>query len=302
MGTLRFIGFWGRLVGSTLALSACGEATSGNADGGGDDDGDGTSSTVGSGEGAGNEGGAGGESVGGSGGAGTSSSTTGSSASSTGTGQPTCGSEGEACTDGCCAGLVCADALGECQEPCDSTSDCGAGECCGWVGGDQVCVSTFVGVCGLDCAEGDLQCSASTLLDQCEYGFWVSYNCQDLCVNAGYQSTTGCEAGNADDTCYCSDAPPCTPGEAQCYGSDVQVCQGDQLWTTFDCDQVCQDAGWDYSASCGYSQQYGDELCFCDYYECVYSSDCPGDCQYGDNYVCCPLCISNECDFTCTYF
>ncbi|MBL9025002.1 MAG: hypothetical protein JNL21_22590, partial [Myxococcales bacterium] len=54
MGTLRFIGFWGTLVGSTLALSACGEATSG--DGDGDDDDDGTSSTVASGEGAGGEG------------------------------------------------------------------------------------------------------------------------------------------------------------------------------------------------------------------------------------------------------
>jgi hypothetical protein len=160
-----------------------------------------------------------------------------------------------------------------------------------------------MGYCGLDCVETDLSCSDQITIDQCENGFWVSYDCHQICVDAGYQSSTGCDNGDSDDTCWCSNSPACTPGENQCYGGDLQDCVTSQIWETYNCDQLCVDNGWDFSTSCGYSSNYGDDICFCDYYECTSNSQCPGDCSYGDNYVCCPICNSQyQCEFYCTYF
>jgi hypothetical protein len=205
----------------------------------------------------------------------------------------------------------------DCTEACDANGYPGPGACdidpsdglsyC-FCGGDQP---------PPPCTDGQMACNGDDL-DYCSGGDWTTYDCQALCIDAGYAGTTGCDydQGSGHDTCYCSnDQPPpnCTDGDLACNGSwAVDYCSGGS-WQTYDCEQLCLDAGYPGGTTgCGYSGTSGDDTCFCDSGgggdpdpSCT-SDSCSGCDYYCDEFgclTCCYWCSSGgdtceqHCDF-----
>jgi len=45
----------------------------------------------------------------------------------------------------------------------------------------------------------------------------------------------------------------------------ISYCDGG-TWAYYDCDDLCIDSGYDYSSSCSYSSDSGDDTCWCGNY------------------------------------
>jgi hypothetical protein len=89
-----------------------------------------------------------------------------------------------------------------CWDPdCDDSSlsvyGCSSGETCEQ---PSTCIEIN------ECRNNNLQCGMENTIELCEANIWVSYNCNTLCIDAGFDYTTGCafDTENNDEVCYCA--------------------------------------------------------------------------------------------------
>jgi len=128
----------------------------------------------------------------------------------------------------------------------------------------------------------------------CDGGYWSPYDCNEECVNAGYDGAEDCryDAEAGYDLCMCGDnadgdldvdADPDREPEIDnvdqtcsgyCSGDVVAFCYeavsyvalcwcSDNAWTILDCNAECQEAGYAGADTCGYEASYGYDVCFC---------------------------------------
>jgi len=174
------------------------------------------------------------------------------------------------------------DTLGVCEDGCEySLHDCdalcvGAGFTgsagCGWdpESYEHVCWCTDEPAC--DCSAGDTECWGSGFVMTCDDGCrWTTWDCHDLCVDAGHDRSTGCgyDGASGDDACFCeSDAAcDCSHGEMACWDDwSIGSCDDGCWWAVYDCEELCMGSGWDYTTGCAYDVGAGEDACFCESY------------------------------------
>jgi len=123
-----------------------------------------------------------------------------------------------------------------------------------------------------DCSEGDYNClSLADTLQMCTDGCnWTFMDCADVCVDAGYDYSTGCDYSSefGHDTCFCDNCD-CSSGDYQCVGDEsLNTCDDGCNWTLKDCETLCLDNGYDVLLGCEYSSNLGHDACICDHCEC----------------------------------
>ncbi len=169
---------------------------------------------------------------------------------------------------------------------------------------DYRCMCTNDETC--ECAEGGASCWNDDTILYCNGGcYWEGYDCDDVCREAGYDRSVGCDydAEAGEDACFCTDEPECecATGDYLC-SSDFTIlaCDG-CYWYEYDCDDVCYDNGGGYSTGCGYDSYYGGDSCFCE----TEAYDDPGydtcECAYGD-YACWDSYSIASCDDGCYWY
>ena len=119
--------------------------------------------------------------------------------------------------------------------------NCGTGAGCALA---NDCVS---GVCGTQgCPAGVARCCQAP-------------SCNDD-VRNGTESDVDC--GNADDESGC--VAECVPGESYCTADfAIDYCNAYGYWESWDCDAVCQDAGYSFAEGCSYDSWSASDACFC---------------------------------------
>jgi len=190
--------------------------------------------------------------------------------------------------DTTCSGY---DWLGSCEDDCSFTyHDCtalcrdagfGRSAGCGYdsSSGGYACLCTDDTEC--DCIAEEATCWDFDTLLTCDDGcFWSAYDCDDLCRASGWDTSTGCahDFAAGEDTCFCEDYEDCvcSAGEVECDGAfGLASCDDGCYWYSYDCDALCEDAGYEYSTGCGWDSSAGEDTCFCES-----SSDC--DCSWGE--------------------
>jgi hypothetical protein len=119
-----------------------------------------------------------------------------------------------------------------------------------------------------ECTDGEIECWGSDSIASCDDGCsWTFYDCDDLCVDAGYDGSTGCgtDSSAGEDTCFCGSGCDCGPGEIECWDSEsIASCDDGCSWYVYDCDELCVDAGYEYSTGCGTDWDAGEDTCFCE--------------------------------------
>lgn len=129
---------------------------------------------------------------------------------------------------------------------------------------------------GPSCSVGYL-CSGDDLT-YCDGASVEVWDCDDLCVSEGYDYATGCgyDGGAGGDTCFCDivandpgpvydPGPACYPEDVFCNGDlTIETCGADGYPVAWNCDLVCQDQGFDYSAGCGFDPGAQSDACFCE--------------------------------------
>lgn len=84
------------------------------------------------------------------------------------------------------------------------------------------------------------------------------------CVPEAYICDGYLDCGDARDEAAC--ATECIPGDVFCSGDfTIETCNDYGFWEPWDCDAVCQDAGYPYAESCSYDSFAGGDACFCGY-------------------------------------
>lgn len=147
-------------------------------------------------------------------------------------------------------------------------------------------------------------CSGDYTLSYCDGGSNQTWDCDSVCRQEGFSQSEGCfyDASLRGDSCYCSDALSCLPGEltcgdgsclssefvcdgyVDCPGSDdeigcatectpgeswctgaltVETCNEQGLWVDWHCDDVCQSSGYAYAQGCSYDAYSDGDACFC---------------------------------------
>jgi hypothetical protein len=132
----------------------------------------------------------------------------------------------------------------------------------------------------------DARCDAAALREQCECDSNTAASCMgdsmlaactdgchrelvscaELCEEAGYESPLDCRYSSEyeQDTCFCDTGCDCSAGDNQCNGSDLDYCRDGCSWSQLDCDELCQEAGYDYSTSCGWDDETDENVCWCE--------------------------------------
>jgi len=192
-----------------------------------------------------------------------------------------CAAGDETCGDGTCvdATFIC-DGYDDCASGADEygCSQCNfeGGLCNGWNHVD-VC-DPYGQIATYDC-EVVCQDSGYDLSEGCQYDTGSggdSCFCQDVprcqpgeltcgdgsCLPDAYVCDGYTDCLDAEDEIAC--ARECVPGEVYCSGDyTIQTCDDLGLWVDWDCDAVCQDAGYRYAESCGYDSFASGDACFC---------------------------------------
>jgi hypothetical protein len=100
---------------------------------------------------------------------------------------PTCPRGATPCDDGSCIAEAWI---------CDGRADCASLE-------DEAGCMTAA------CVEGDSLCLDSWTIDSCVGGAWETWDCGEVCWQAGYEATTGCDLDRSAlipvDACFCTD-------------------------------------------------------------------------------------------------
>jgi hypothetical protein len=169
------------------------------------------------------------------------------------------------CDDGCWWSAWDCDAL--CR---DSGWDASSGCAYDFETGEDACFCEDLTEC--DCSLGQVECSGTTSIASCDDGCsWTVYDCNALCMDEGYEYSTGCmyDASMGEDTCYCESHAECDCewGQIECWDADsIASCDDGCWWSVYDCDELCTDSGWDYSTGCAYDWEAGEDTCFCESY------------------------------------
>lgn len=116
------------------------------------------------------------------------------------------------------------------------------------------------------CSDGEYSCQNGNLR-YCDDGCnWTSYNCQQECIDAGWDMTTGCEYDPEfnHDICLCDyhTGCDCQDGELECVGDNIKICVDNCDWQTYSCEEVCADAGG-YWGECSYDTESQHDVCWC---------------------------------------
>jgi len=166
------------------------------------------------------------------------------------------------CDDGCFwTGYDCDDLCA--ASGWDSSSGCGYD----FSAGEDTCFCEDDPSC--DCSSGETYCSSTYSISSCDDGcYWSVYDCDDVCVDAGWDHSSGCgwDSSSGEDTCFCEMNPmcDCTSGDLECWDStSIASCDDGCYWSVYDCDDVCIDSGWSTSTGCGWDSSSGDDACFC---------------------------------------
>jgi hypothetical protein len=116
--------------------------------------------------------------------------------------------------------------------------------------------------CGWDGAVQNDSCFCANLEPVCPVG---TESCGDgTCIGSAYVCDGYSDCANAGDEYGCSYT--CIEGETACVdGYTLDVCEYND-WSTYDCDDVCWNAGFDLSVGCGWDGAVREDGCFCDYY------------------------------------
>ena len=119
-----------------------------------------------------------------------------------------------------------------------------------------------------ECSYGETSCGSSWALSSCDDGcYWTEWDCDSLCLDAGYDRSTGCgyDSGSGGDSCFCESDPDCecSYGDMACLDSYyIGSCDDGCTFSGYSCDDLCVDAGYSYSTGCGWdSSGY---TCFCE--------------------------------------
>jgi hypothetical protein len=155
------------------------------------------------------------------------------------------------------------------------------------------------------CTDNALACIDGGTLAQCERGRWEAYDCARLCGDAGFDVVLGCgpDGGSGLEACLCDVTPTCPRGQTACDDGtcidEVWVCDGrvdcasredeagcaptclegdsvcvdawtidscnDGAWETWDCGEVCWQAGYEATTGCDLdpSSVIAVDACFC---------------------------------------
>lgn len=99
--------------------------------------------------------------------------------------------------------------------------------------------------------EGALRCDGNNIVE-CSNGFEEPYDCDTVCLDAGYAGADSCGTGDSGEpTCFCSSSA-CTHGASRCVDDHrAQDCI-DGVWQSiYDCDEgLCPEGT--YSRGCTY--------------------------------------------------
>jgi len=192
-----------------------------------------------------------------------------------------CAADDQACGDGTC---VAASYICDGYDDCPSGADEFGCSQCGFSGG--LCNgSNHLDVCDLDGTLATYDCdevcqqSGYDLSEGCDfdsYGGSDACFCGDLpscapgdlvcgdgsCLAGQYVCDGYADCSGFDDEFGC--ATECQPGEVYCTGDfTLETCNDNGLWVDWDCDAVCQGAGYRAAQSCGYDSFSGGDSCFC---------------------------------------
>lgn len=110
--------------------------------------------------------------------------------------------------------------------------------------------------------EGAQACFGQGGLALCQGATWSMYDCDTVCVDAGYAGASGCGAGDGGaDVCLCDNV--CTHGASRCTGSQrISYCANGS-WQQYDCNQLCIESGFSTALACTFFPDPGDDSCAC---------------------------------------
>ncbi len=110
--------------------------------------------------------------------------------------------------------------------------------------------------------EGAQGCFGQSGLAVCQGGTWNIYDCDTVCIDAGYAGAAACGPGNGGaDVCLCDNV--CTHGAARCTGGKKLSYCIDGSWQQFGCDELCKDSGFSKGLACIFFPDPGDDSCAC---------------------------------------
>jgi len=115
--------------------------------------------------------------------------------------------------------------------------DAGAGEQCYCTFERQPCSS-----------EGALDCASGNQMAVCEAGWWEVYDCDVICKDAGYEGSSSCGPGDANDVCFCEAS--CTEAAQRCVNDHEIAGCWSGTWYPESCAQICADNGYAGSLGC----------------------------------------------------
>jgi hypothetical protein len=114
-----------------------------------------------------------------------------------------------------------------------------------------------------ECVPSDTECLDDDVVRLClDDGKLQTLGCPGACGEAA--RSLGCHAGAEDEGCWCDfERAPCSSeGALDCLSNgQLGICEGG-WWERNDCDDVCVQAGYGGSTSCGPGD--GNDVCFCD--------------------------------------
>ncbi|MCC6622542.1 MAG: LDL receptor domain-containing protein [Deltaproteobacteria bacterium] len=116
------------------------------------------------------------------------------------------------------------------------------------------------------CAQPGWSCAGDWTLAYCEAGLTETWSCDDVCRDAGHDQAAACDLdAYGEATCYCEDlvAAPVCDFDVLCNGDHhIDSCDAGGV-TTWSCDDLCRDSGYDYGEGCWYDAASGGDSCFC---------------------------------------
>src|SRR5258705_960754 len=95
-------------------------------------------------------------------------------------------------------------------------------------------------------------CAGDWAIEVCTDTDWQQYDCTQLCLDQGYDGSTGCHQDDGDGLfyCYCSGGP-CTDGDTMCNGAGTIDYCSDGEYVNLQCDAVCIQQGYDHATGYG---------------------------------------------------
>lgn len=97
--------------------------------------------------------------------------------------------------------------------------------------------------------EGVMRCDGNNIV-QCTDGFEEPFDCDTVCLDAGYSGVDYCATGDSGEpTCFCDSG--CTEGSSRCVDdTTAQDCWNGVWESPYDCNSVCPEGT--YSHGCTY--------------------------------------------------